>query len=424
VSTLIRSHAEAVRGWLGVDGPAGSDAAVPGPPHPVAVWWSTHVVAADAAVAVLVAVAVVPQISFHWRSGDPATPAYVLLSVLLIAPLAWRRRAPLRVFCGVAVVGLAQLVIGVALAADVVVLITLTTVAAIYPLRTALVAAGVVELGALGAALRWPHGLRPSEMFVVLTVFVIACVTSGAYVRSRRRAIAMLREHAEHLRRERRQQTQLAVVEERTRIARDMHDVVAHSLTVVVTLAVGARGRASTEPDRVDRVVGLIEQTGRSALGDARAAIGTLRADASLQPIPTLEGVEQLVRALADTSLPARLRTAGDLERVPPAIGIALYRVTQEAIANAVKHAAGASAISVEVTVGHDRAEVEILDDGRTGAVIDEVRRDAGGLGLIGMRERIDQHGGTFVAGPVPTGGWRVLARVPFAAGARTEEAR
>lgn len=380
-------------------------------------WWRAHPILADAVIAGALAVAVTPQLVFHARVGDPLLVAYVTLSLATIAPLSVRRRWPMAVFFGISVVAAVQWSIGVQLAADVSVLVALATVAAHRPVRDTAVAVAIAEVGAVAASVTWPHGLHVTEMLTVLTVFVLAATACGASVRNHRRVVAVLQEQSARARRERAQQTLLAVADERNRIARDMHDVIAHGLAVIVTLAAASTGRAARQPERVDEAVGLIERTARTALADTRHAVGTIRASDGLLPTPSIDGVPALLDLVTAAGLRATLQTHGAVDRVPAAIGVAVYRVTQEAITNTLKHAS-ATTISVTITASRDELVLSIEDDGTGGT--HETR--AGGSGLVGMEERITQLGGTLDAGPDGARGWRVAAAIPLAV--RPEGAR
>jgi signal transduction histidine kinase len=381
-------------------------------------WWRAHPIVSDAVMAGALAVAVTPQLAFHARAGDPLFGAYVALSLAMIAPLIARRRWPLAVFLGISVVAAVQWSIGVQLAADVSALVALATVAAHRPVRETAVAVAIAEAGAVAASASWPHGLHFAEMLTVLSVFVLAATALGTSVRSHRRVIAVLQQQSARAEQERAQQTRLAVADERNRIARDMHDVIAHGLAVIVTLAAASTGRAARQPERVDEVVGLIERTARTALDDTRHAVGTIRAGDGLHPTPSIDGLSLLVDVATAAGLCATLRTDGAVGRVPAAVGVAVYRVTQEAITNTLKHA-NASVVAVDVVIARDALVLNVEDDGVGGS------HDTwdGGSGVVGMRERVTQLGGTLDAGIRDSSGWRVRATIPLAAGTGEDRA-
>jgi signal transduction histidine kinase len=396
---MLLDSVRAAERWLRAERPTGQSASR----------WRMHPNVADGALAALLMAAVTPQLLFHARADDPQLAAYVTFSLLLIAPLTVRRRWPMPVFLGVAVVAAVQWAVGVQLTADVSVLIALATVAASYPVRGTLLAVVVAEAGVVAAAARWPHGLRFTEMLTVLTVFVVAATACGAYVRSSRRVIGVLEQQRRQRERERDQQTRLAIADERNRIARDIHDVIAHGLAVIVNLAAASTGRARTHPTRVDQAVELIEQAARTALTEARHAVGTIRHDVDLRPTPTITELATLLETATTAGLRATLHTTGAVDDVPTAVGVAVYRVTQEAMTNTLRHAT-ANTFTVDVTVSSDQLVLSIEDDG-TATRLDATPR---GVGIIGMRERIVQLGGTFSAGPADGGGWRVAATIPL----------
>ncbi len=356
-------------------------------------------------------VAVTPQLLFHARADDPQLTAYVVLSLLLIAPLTVRRRWPMLVFFSISVVAAIQWTIGVQLAADVSVLIALATVAASYPARGTVLAVVVAEVGVCAAAASWPHGLRFTEMLTVLTVFVLAAAVGGAYVRSRRRVIAVLRQQSLRAERERDRQTRLAIADERNRIARDMHDVIAHGLAVIVNLAAASTGRAGRHPARVDQAVGLIEQTARTALGEARQAVGAIRQDVDLHPTPAITDLPALLDTATTAGLRATLQTTGAIDAVPTTVGVAVYRVAQEALTNTLRHTT-ARTFTIDVAASSSQLVLRVDDDGTPAQVSGDVI--GGGSGIIGMQERVTQLGGTLHAGSVGGYGWRVAATIPF----------
>lgn len=396
-----------VQQWLRTEGPV----ALTETEAPAVVRWArTNPTAVDTALAVLVFAATLPQVLFHARASDPMIGAYAVMSILLTAPLTYRRRRPFLVFLAVTVVGGVQWLIGIQLTADVSVLIALATVAASYPFRAALLAAAVTEFAAAAAAWRWPHGLRVTEMLTILSVFVVAATMSGAYVRSRRRLIRLLRQDRTRLRRDRGRLAELAVADERVRIARDMHDVVGHALTVIVTLAAASAGKAGKLPDRVDDAVALIEQTARSALTDTRTAIRGYRSDDEVQPTPSLSDIGGLLDAVEAAGLRTTIEMNGDAADVPTAVGVCAYRIAQEAVTNTLRHS-GACNVAVTIGVMQDHLHLSLEDDG---AKHDMPVVGPVGSGILGMRERVASVGGTLSVGPGTDGGWRVSATMPL----------
>jgi len=369
---------------------------------------------ADVVLALTVAACAAPQLTYHARHNSAQFGSYLLFSVLLVVPLIWRRRFPLSTFAFASVAAFVQWSVGIELTADVALLIYLYTVAGRYPLRVALPAAGVLEVGALLAALRWPLTLHWTEMFVLLSGPVLAALALGVNVRNRRNVMNALSQRAEQLERERDQQAIIAAAEERTRIAREMHDVVAHSLLVMVTLSEGAALKQAREPERAAEAMRQVSGTGRQALDDVRRLLGVLRtetAPCTLQPQPGIAQIDRLLEQVQATGLAAHATVTGNPEAVPPGAELAVYRIVQEALTNTLKHAARPTRVSVVVDCGHDAVSVDVHDDGAQQPNRTEAPGTAG-HGMTGMRERAAVYDGTVRAGPDGVGGWRVHAHL------------
>jgi signal transduction histidine kinase len=202
-----------------------------------------------------------------------------------------------------------------------------------------------------------------------------------------------------------------AVVEERARIARELHDVIAHNVSMIVVQA-GAERRVLDEASATREVLQTIEQIGRSALTETRRLLGMLRSDAenALAPQPRLEDVPKLVTQVREAGLPVELRIDGEPRELPVGIELSAYRIVQEALTNALKHAGDAHA-AVRIRYGDDSLELEIVDDGADNGSL----AAGGGHGLVGMRERVALYGGRFDARPDPEGGFAVRAKLPIA---------
>ncbi len=327
----------------------------------------------------------------------------------LVLPLVWRRRAPAAVFAVVAAVAFAQwLFAGQALPGDVALLAALYTVAAHCPRRRTLVAFAVLAAGNLLAVIRWAGSEHGVKSFVGLCGLALAAGTIGANMRNRRAYLAALEDRAARLERERDQRAQLAVAGERARIAREMHDIVTHSLSVMVALADGAAFAAARAPDKAAAAMEQVSGTGRQALTDMRRFLGVLRADepdALRHPQPGIGQLDGLAAQVRAVGLPVRLRVDGDVASVPAAAQLTVYRLVQEALTNTLKHAAAGARASVRVSCPGDRVEVEVRDDGQPVPSSGE-----GGHGIDGMRDRVAAYGGQVEAGPLPGGGWRVAA--------------
>lgn len=377
---------------------------------------------ADVLPAVVVALLALPQIVFHARTDPAGLPAVLGLSLLLVVPLLWRRTRPVATFRIVAAVAAVQWVVGVPLVADVAVLIALFTVAVAAPRPAVVVATAAGVLGSGLAAMRWPHGLTWPEMALVLVAFVVAAVMSGLTVRNHWRMVQALHRQADQLRRERDQQAAIAAADERARIARELHDIVAHSVAVMITLADAAALRAATDPARAADAMRQVAATGRTAMGEARTVLGVLRADpeASRRPPPGLADLPDLAAVAGRSGITVTATIGGDISTVPAGLGVTIYRMAQEAITNALRHAAGATAVAVRVAVDGGRLTLVVDDDGRpepdTAPAPDAGPKPGkvAGFGLRGMTERAGAFGGQVDAGPGPDGGWRVTASFPL----------
>jgi signal transduction histidine kinase len=407
------------REWLSADPRAAAPGRIETAYRKGRAWIRRHAAVVDVALAVAAAAGAVPQLLHHASAADPRLPEYLLFSVLLVTPLSWRRRRPLSTFAFVAVVALAQWIAGMELSADVVLLVFLYTVASRYPMRVAVVAACVVEVGTLMAALRWPRS-DWTDTFVLMSGLVVAGLMLGVNVRHQRNAVSALGHRAEQLERERDQQAVIAAADERTRIAREMHDVVAHSLSVMVTLSDGAALKQRTEPERATTAMRQVSTTGRQALDEMRRLLGVLRtedAPDSRQPQPGFAQLDWLLSQVRATGLAAALTVTGTPATLPPGLELTVYRAVQEALTNTLKHADGPTRVSVTIAHGPDSVTVDVHDNGAGRPSRPEAGTRAG-HGLAGMRERAAVYDGTVSAGPHPTGGWHVHVRLPLPADA------
>jgi signal transduction histidine kinase len=379
-----------------------------------------HPTAVDAVLAVVVAAGTVPQLSYHAAHSDRRLGVLVLFSVLLVVPLSWRRRFPLTTFAFAVIVALAQWLAGVQLAADLTLLIYLYTVASRYPMRVAIVGAGVLEAGALLSAVRWPLTREWPGTFLLLSGPVVAAAMLGINVRHRRNALRALTQRAAQAERERDQQATIAAAAERTRIAREMHDVVAHSLSVMVTLSEGAVRKQAAEPERAGQAMRQVSVTGRQALGEMRRLLGVLHVEQApddRHPQPGLTQLDDLLDQVRSTGLTVASAVTGAPADMPPGAELTVYRIVQEALTNTLKHATGARRVSVAITYGSGFVTIDVHDDGALSA-----GRPNAGHGLAGMRERAAVYAGQVSAGPDPSGGWRVRANLALPIEAGTNE--
>jgi len=362
---------------------------------------SEHPLLSDVCIALAVAAAGVIGLSSQGR----LTWGQFAFTAALSLPLLVRRSQPMLVFAGLALIAAVQWLIADPQLADAALLVALYGVA----LRGSLVefgaAAIVLEAGAVMAAAKWAPS-DPVKIWIGLSGLVMAAGVLGITVRQRRTLLASLHERAARLEFERDQEGRLAAAAERNRIAREMHDIVAHNLSVMVALADGASYTVERSPAQAAEAAAQISATGRGALLEMRRLLGILRDDAvhgPLQPQPRLVELEQLVERVRAAGVPVRLDIDGELHSLPEGIQLAVFRVAQEALTNTLKHAARPTAVSLSVHCDRDRVELEASDTGPPCA-----DRATDGRGLRGMRERALAYGGRLQAGPLPEGGWRV----------------
>lgn len=351
--------------------------------------------------------------------ADPAYPSYVAATFALLLPLVVRRRFPLGVFATIAVVALLHLVFGFGLIpAFVAVIVGMYTVAAHCRLVWALAALATVELGLVLTIARSPYADWGSWRAVAFYTFLILlCWVTGLYTNVRRSYLIGLEERAEWLERERDARAQTAIAEERTRIARELHDVVAHNVSVMVVQADGATFVIDSDPERAKGALETVAETGRAALAEMRGILGVLREgdhDGEYAPRPGVEQLDQLFAQVRRAGLPVEFTVEGVARQLPAGVGRAAYRVVQEALTNTLKHAGPeVSRARVSMHYGDDTLEMRIVDDGR-GASLPEVAGHGKGHGLIGMRERVSVYGGSVRAGPCGGGGYEVVASLPL----------
>ncbi len=436
-------------------------------------WTERHRFAVDATVVAATGLWVVLG-----SAGVASTGAYggttlraALWAAALWAPLAWRHVRPVGATAVVAAVALAHVLAGVPLVlpGDVAILVVLYAVTVRGPawahraaIATALVGSALLTLffylvmgdvsGAVGIGL----------MGAVSAVAVWALALMR---RARRETVEALRDRARRLEVERDQQARIATSAERARIAREMHDIVAHSLTVIIAQADGGRYAAATSPEAAARALGVVSETGRAALADMRRLLGVLRSDddgaapraplpggapaaldaapgassgaAPLTPQPDDADLESLVAQARDSGMQVSLVRVGAPRRLPPGAGLTLHRICQEALTNVRKHAGPSPTVTVALRWTDRAVELAVSDDGRGAAAAPDGADGPGapggsgepgspggpGFGLLGMRERAALFGGTVTAGPRPGGGWRVRFAMPLPAGSAVVDA-
>ncbi|MFF5423927.1 MULTISPECIES: sensor histidine kinase [unclassified Streptomyces] len=354
--------------------------------------------------------------------------AYGVVAALFSLVVALRRRAPEKMLVLAVVLGVAQLAFGIVpFMADFAMLVIIYTVAAHDGPRWA---SRLALLGGLSAAtlsqLRWPadepdSGAARVFFTVIMTVpFALAWVL-GDSLRTRRAYFAQLEERAFRLEQEREAQAKVAVAAERARIARELHDVVAHNVSVMVVQADGAAYVMDASPETAKQALETISTTGRQALAEMRRLLGILRTGEHQEageyvPQPDVRQIEDLVEQVRGAGLTVDFTVEGTPRPLPSGVELTAYRIVQEALTNTRKHGGPDAGASVRLVYFDDGLGLLVEDDGR--GAPQEMYEDGGadgrGHGLIGMRERVGMVGGTLDAGPRPGGGFRVSALLPL----------
>ena len=356
--------------------------------------------------------------------GEGVGPGWGLVGAANLA-LVLRRTRPAVTFAVVSIaLALRALPAGNVLPGDVAFLVALYSLAAYEPRRPLRLAGlGVAALGSGIAALRFTTVDGSSQGSAAVTFTFVACAaaslsawTLGDLKRARLQRLADLQDRAERIEREREQQLRLAAQQERAAIAREMHDVVAHALSVIVVQADGAAYAADRSPEgALARSVGALETIGataRDALTETRRLVGVLRdpeSGAELAPTGGIDQLGDLVAGVRAAGVPVSLTVRGAERARPLGLDLAAYRVVQESLTNVIKHAGPAARAVVDVEQGPDLLRIRVTDDGLGPGSPDDGR----GHGLHGMRERVAVHGGTLTAGRAAGGGFEVLATMP-----------
>jgi signal transduction histidine kinase len=377
-------------------------------PYVLNYWFDAVLVAA---IGISIGVAVADQ---HTKNG-PDGPLWfdVIASVAYIVPFFFRRRYPFGSLVAVGVVISTVSFIDTGLISDEFVAF-LSGIAVAFMLgmlkdRTQAVAGAALLVGTI-AIVAHNQGDHPGDFFFPLIVFGVSWIAGFALGQKFREADEA-RERAARLEREREEQARLVVAEERARIARELHDIVGHSVSVMTVQAAGVRSLLRPEQEREREALLIIEQTGREALAEMRRLVGVLRRPEeapALAPQPSLEHVDRLVAQAREAGLPVELRVEGEPVQLPAGLDLTAYRLVQEGLTNAIKHARAEHA---EVVVHYRDGQVEltVVDDGRG-----DGEGEKGGNGLVGMRERVSVYGGELDAGPRPEGGYKLHATLPL----------
>ncbi|MGO8959571.1 MAG: sensor histidine kinase [Streptosporangiaceae bacterium] len=393
-------------------------------------WLRRHRVLVDTALAVVIFLLSLGQ-------AVPGGWATLLIAVVMTAPIAFRRRAPILAFAICITGGAWQMIAAISslpgsgpIACDVAVLVLIYTVAAYRPRRDSIIAMLICLAGSALAVIAWipvarpvpvqplsppaPAGQLLARVLFAVVLFGGSTLTAwvlGDSMRYRRGYYAELEDKAARLEAERNAQAKVAAAAERARIARELHDVVAHHVSVMVVQADGAGYALHSDPDRAAAALNAISCTGRQALTEMRRLLGVLRStadQAQLAPMPGLGELRELLDQAREAGLEVSYTLTGIPRELPEGADLAAYRVVQESLTNTRKHAGLAASAAVTLRYEPDWLIVEVTDNGMATPV-----GEAGGHGLVGMRERITMYGGTIQAGPLAGGGFGVVARLP-----------
>ncbi|WP_328872973.1 sensor histidine kinase [Streptomyces sp. NBC_00287] len=352
--------------------------------------------------------------------------AAVPIALLLSLVIALRRRMPEKMLVLAIALGVAQLALDVeTMPANFAMLVITYTVAANGARWASRLALAVGLCAAPLAQLRWPENESSALGTVAIMIFTsvpfaLAWVL-GDSIRTRRAYFAQLEERASRLEKEREAQAKVAVAAERARIARELHDVVAHNVSVMVVQADGAAYVLDAAPDQAKKALETISSTGRQALAEMRRLLGVLRTGEHQEggeyvPQPDVEQIDELIQQCRTSGLPVDFKVEGTPRPLPSGVELTAYRIVQEALTNTRKHGGPNAGASVRLVYFDDGLGLLVEDDGKGAPheLYEEGGVDGQGHGLIGMRERVGMVGGTLDAGPRPGGGFRISALLPL----------
>ena len=379
----------------------------------------------DAAVAVvLLALTAIPLATDSLQAGQRPSDIWAyLLAVALCVPFVFHRRFPVAAIT-VACCALVLYAVGRYNAYPGLPIFVLVAGVSLHSTRRrALLAAGLAAVALSVAVLLQPEGVATASTWVASLLAVAVAWLWGENLRNRRARWAAMEERARRLEAEREERDRQAVTAERLRIARELHDVVAHSMSVIAVQSGVANHVIDSRPAQARQALATIEATSRSALVELRRLLGVLRQGddpvASLEPNPGMAELGRLADQIRSAGVEVELKVEGEPGDLPPGVDLSAFRIAQEGLTNVLKHGGGVARVLVRYSPG--AVAVEIADDGRAGAA-DVAPAEGTGHGLIGMRERVAVFGGELTAGPVPGGGYRMAARLPYAAAAGAGE--
>jgi signal transduction histidine kinase len=374
-------------------------------------WLRRHPVLVDSVLAALLGLFALGRMASEPWPNIPIT-------LLMVVPVAFRRRMPLSAFACCVLSALWQLTANAPNPADAAVLVMIYTVAAYRPRRDSLTVLMVTLIGSAVAVGAWSQFRGVADL--LQRVFLASVMFGGTSVfawilgdsmRYRRGYYAALEDRAARLEAERDAQAKIATAAERARIAREMHDVIAHHVSVMVVQADGAGYALRSSPETTATALRAISDTGRQALTEMRRLLGVLRSEgdqAQLAPVPGLSELRELLDQARSAGLGVTYTLTGTPRELPEGAELAAYRVVQESLTNTRKHAGLAASATVTLRYHPAGLTVEVTDDGFASPPA-----ETAGHGLAGMRERIEMYGGTVEAGPLPAGGFGVRAHLP-----------
>ncbi len=370
----------------------------------------------DAAVVVLAIEAAIELIARHNDDKAPTMTLWITvpLAVVAIIPLLWRRRYPFGAPAAVFLINAVESFIDGRL-------VTFTAGTFLAVLASTFLTglledrqqafAGLVIVLAAGAVVDHNDPSQGLGDYLGLALLFSIVWIAGFVIGRRLETAAEAERRADRLELERELRAREAVAEERARIARELHDVVGHSVSVMTVQAGAVRRVLKPDQEREREALEIVEQTGREALAEMRRLVGVLRRPEeapALAPQPSLEHLDRLVSKARESGLPVELRIEGEPAQLPPGLDLTAYRLVQEGLTNALKHARASNA-NVLVRYGDGEVEISVTDDGSG-----DGGGDSGGHGLVGMRERVSVYGGELESGPLPEGGYRLRARLPL----------
>jgi signal transduction histidine kinase len=393
-------------------------------------WFNYHPSGIDILITIAFAVLALLNLYVNWGQNSILSSVLaVLLTLLVILPLIFRRRYPLGVLIlmTMAVIAFRTSAIPESSFISYALLLAFFTAGAYGQQRYRNLIRGVSALLIISLLIYeiffqqrgtdFPTQTILYQLSVILlNIFLFAAAWwIGEVFRTRDQRELELQEKTRQLEKEKDENARRAVMDERVRIARELHDVVAHHVSVMGIQAGAARRILKQQPDKANEVLSQIEASSRQAVAELQRLLGFLRADNQVDdiaPQPSLQQLDALVNQMRLTGLSVSVKIEGEKIQLPPGVDLSAYRIVQEALTNTLKHAGPVNA-DVIIRYTGNAVELEIKDNGNT--PVAEINAEKGaGRGLIGMRERVSLHGGEFFAGRIPAGGFDVKARLPL----------